>query len=52
MGWLTGFRTASQRTFDVRGERETATDLAQLIGERLQWTAVEVPVRGQQVCIA
>ena len=52
MGSLIGFRTAPQRTSDVRGERETATGFAQLIRDRLHWTAVEVPVRGQPVYIA
>jgi metallo-beta-lactamase family protein len=46
LGWLAGFRRPPQRTFVVHGEAETAAGFAALIGERLGWSAVEVPENG------
>jgi metallo-beta-lactamase family protein len=49
LGWLAAFRTPPSRVFVVHGERDTAVGFAELIRERLHWTSVEVPERGDRV---
>ncbi len=49
LGWLRAFHAPPQRAFVVHGERETAIGFAALVRERLRWTAVDVPQRGDRV---
>jgi len=51
LGWLSAFHRAPTRTFVVHGERETAAGFADVVRERLGWTSVEVPQRGDRVRI-
>jgi metallo-beta-lactamase family protein len=51
LGWLSAFHRAPTRTFVVHGERETAVGFAGVVRERLGWTSVEVPKRGDRVRI-
>jgi metallo-beta-lactamase family protein len=52
LGWLGGFRQPPARAFVVHGERETSVGFAALIRERLHWPSVEIPARGDRMCIA
>jgi metallo-beta-lactamase family protein len=52
LAWLSAFRAPPSRVFVVHGERETAVGFADLIRERLHWTSVEVPERGDRVRLA
>lgn len=49
LAWLGGFRRAPGRTYVVHGELTTATGFAELITDRLGWTSVAVPRRGESV---
>jgi metallo-beta-lactamase family protein len=48
LDWLSGFEAPPARAFVVHGERETSVAFADLMRERLGWTSVEVPARGDR----
>lgn len=44
--WLAGFRKPPGRTFVVHGEAGASANFAKAIGERLMWSAVDLPQSG------
>ncbi|MBL8403496.1 MAG: MBL fold metallo-hydrolase [Dechloromonas sp.] len=44
--WLAGFRKPPGRTFVVHGEAGASANFAKAIGERLRWSAVDLPQSG------
>ena len=51
LDWLSAFGRAPARTFVVHGEQATALAFAEVVRERLRWTSVEVPQRGDRIRI-
>jgi metallo-beta-lactamase family protein len=45
--WLSGFRKPPGRTFVVHGEAGASANFAQAIGERLGWSAIDLPQAGE-----
>ncbi len=52
IAWLSAFQPPPQRAFVVHGERATAVGFAELVRNRLRWTSVEVPERGDRYDLA
>jgi metallo-beta-lactamase family protein len=51
LDWLRGFARPPAHTYVVHGEHETASRFAELVRQRLGWTAVGVPQHGTRVDI-
>ena len=49
LAWLARFRQPPQQTFVVHGEEAVASGFAAEIAQRLRWSRVEAPARGQVV---